>query len=132
MSNIDRHNEPDNLEMFFAKHLQESSMIPAISTWDNIEKALDSEKRKKRRFLWFFLSGFVLLIGTGTFCYLTLIKETTKLVVAKPEITIESQSKDLKTPSLGYKENDTLIKKASTTDPATEISSHTSIKIQVG
>src|ERR1700752_2480497 len=91
MSNIERHNEPDNLEVFFAKHLRESSMTPAASTWENIEKVLDQDKkRSKRRFFWFFLIGIGLLGGVSTLCLFMFGDQINDFISAKNKSLADS------------------------------------------
>ena len=69
MSNFEEHKETDGLEVFFNKTLYESSMQPSTKSWENIEQKLNQEEKRKKRFLWFFLSGLILIFGTTSAWY---------------------------------------------------------------
>ena len=69
MSNFEEHKETDGLEVFFNKTLYESSMEPSAKSWENIEQRLNQEEKRKKRFLWFFLSGLILILGTTSAWY---------------------------------------------------------------
>ena len=69
MSNFEEHKETDGLEVFFNKTLYESSMQPSAKSWENIEQRLNQEEKRKKRFLWFFLSGLILILGTTSAWY---------------------------------------------------------------
>lgn len=70
MSNFEEHKETDDLEVFFNKTLYESSMQPSEKSWENIEQSLNQEGKRKKRFLWFFLSGLILVVGTTSAWYI--------------------------------------------------------------
>lgn len=70
MSNFEEHTETDGLEVFFNKTLYESSMQPSKKPWENIEQFLNQEGKRKKRFLWFFLSGMIVVVGTTSAWYI--------------------------------------------------------------
>ncbi len=70
MSNFEEHKETDGLEDFFSKALYEASMQPSKKSWENIEQAIGQDEKRKKRFLWFFLMGLILVLGTTSAWYI--------------------------------------------------------------
>lgn len=61
MSKFNSNNEFDSLEAFFSDKLKDASMQPSDKAWQQIEASLNKNKKRKRRFIWIFFSGFFLL-----------------------------------------------------------------------
>lgn len=65
MADLKQNNEFDSLEAFFNRSLKNASAEPADNTWMHIEEELNrlEKEKRRRRFLWFFSSGLILLCG---------------------------------------------------------------------
>ncbi|HXB40973.1 MAG TPA: porin family protein [Bacteroidia bacterium] len=74
MTDLKSNNEFDSLEAFFHERLKDASFAPPQGPWAQIEEELDllEKQKRKRRFLWFFMSGLVLLCGLASLWFFVL------------------------------------------------------------
>ena len=70
MSSFENDKKTNDIEDFFNKNLYDSSIHPSEMLWVNIEKSLDEEESLKKRFIWFFLYGIILIIGITSLYFL--------------------------------------------------------------
>jgi hypothetical protein len=70
MSSFENDKKTNGIEDFFNKNLYDSSIQPSEMLWVNIEKSLDEEESLKKRFIWFFLYGIILIIGITSLYFL--------------------------------------------------------------
>jgi hypothetical protein len=68
MAGTKSNNEFDSLETFFNSRLKDASLEPSPDTWMQIEEELNKleKEKRRRRFIWFFSSGLLLICGLAT------------------------------------------------------------------
>lgn len=96
-------NEFDSLEAFFHEKLKDGSFAAPPGPWTGIEEELNAmeKEKRRRRFLWFFTSGLVLLGGLASLWFFVL-------------------SDKIATPSLAQKKTEQKETLAKQNNPATE------------
>ncbi len=76
MSKLISNNEFDSLGEFFSDKLKGSSMQPSDKVWQQIEDALNEDKKRKRGFFWLFFSG-LLFMGASISTYFLFFYQNT-------------------------------------------------------
>jgi hypothetical protein len=92
MSSLKSNNEFDSLEAFFNKRFTDASLEPENSTWMKLEEELNKleKEKRKRRFIWFFSSGLLLVCGLASLWFF--MPQNTVVANQKSEVKSEKKA----------------------------------------
>ncbi|MGZ3864440.1 MAG: outer membrane beta-barrel protein [Bacteroidia bacterium] len=95
MSGLKSHNEFDSLETFFNSRLKDASLEPTDNSWMLIEEELNrlAKEKRRRRFLWFFSLGLLLVCGVASLWYYSV--DSKQLTVNNEQGTVVSQKSEV-------------------------------------
>ena len=85
MSSFENDKKINGVEDFFNKNLYDSTIQPSEMSWVNIEKSLDEEESLKKRFIWFFFYGIILIIGITSLYFLFSSNFNSNVAITKKE-----------------------------------------------
>ncbi len=89
MTELKSPNEFDSLEAFFNERLKDASFASPQGPWVQIEAELQQmeKEKRKRRFLWFFASGLILLCGLASLWFFVLSDKFESNTIAQKQNT---------------------------------------------
>lgn len=95
MSGLKSHNEFDSLETFFNTRLKDASLEPTDNSWMLIEEELNklTKEKRRRRFLWFFSTGLVLVCGLVSLWYFTPGSVDSKQLAVNSKLPVKVENK---------------------------------------
>ena len=85
MSSFENDKKINGIEDFFNKNLYDSTIQPSEMSWVNIEKSLNEEESLKKRFIWFFFYGIILIIGITSLYFLFSSNFNSNVAITKKE-----------------------------------------------
>ncbi len=76
-------NKKNNIDQLFSSKLKDKTEVAPMHLWPDIQEAISPEPKKEKRFLWFGLFGFLLLVSSSLIVYAIYAQASTSLTTQK-------------------------------------------------